>query len=81
MTIKRTNILTSVKSQIDNMKPDVIFSSMKNNEDTGDARLNRILVYNYSSSAKIYACGIQAGEDNFYVNSSIQVANVSLPSV
>ena len=77
----RTNILTSVKSQIDNMKPDVIFSSMKNNEDTGDARLNRILVYNYSSSAKIYACGIQAGEDNFYVNSSIQVANVSLPSV
>jgi hypothetical protein len=77
----RTNLLTRVKSQIDNMKPDVIFSPMKNNSDIGEAKLNRVLVYNYSSSAKIYACGIQTGEDNFYINSSIQVSNVSLPTI
>jgi len=73
----RTSLLTKVKSQIDTLKPDVIFSSMKNNDEIGDAKLNRVLVYNYSSSAKIYACGMQTGADNFYINSSIQVANVA----
>lgn len=77
----RTNLLTNVKSQIDNMKPDVIFTSMKNTDDTGKANMNKILQYNYTSTAKIYACGGQTGTDNFYINSSIQVANVYLPSV
>lgn len=74
----RTNLLTNLKSRVDDLKPDVIFTSMKNNEDTGHAKLNRILVYNYSSSAKIYACGLQCGPDNFYINSSIRTSDLTM---
>jgi hypothetical protein len=74
----RTNLLTNLKSRVDYLKPDVIFTSMKNTEDTGHAKLNRILVYNYSSSAKIYACGLQCGPDNFYINSSIRTSALTM---
>lgn len=74
----RTSILTNIKSQIDILKPDVIFSCMKNTADVGPMKLTKFLVYNYSSSAKIYACGLQSGPDNFFINSSIQVANLQL---
>jgi hypothetical protein len=77
----RTNLLTNVKSQIDELKPDVIFASMKNNDDVGEAKLNRILVYNYSSAAKIYACGIQTGPTNFYINSSFQTGMCDLEKI
>ena len=74
----RTNALTKIKSDIDNLKPDVIFASMKNSDDVGDVKLIKTLVYNYTSSAKIYACGIQTGPKYFHINSSIQTNMSSL---
>ena len=70
----RSNLLTNLKSSM--FKPDVIFSPMKNNEDIGHVQLDKILVYNYSSSATIYACGIQTGPKYFYISSSIQTETI-----
>jgi hypothetical protein len=68
----RTNALTKIKSGIDALKPDVIFASMKTNDDIGASQMKQSLVYNYSSSAILYGCGIQAGPKYFHINTSIQ---------
>lgn len=41
----RTNLLTTLKSKMDGLKPDVIFTSMKNSDDIGRVKLKQILVY------------------------------------
>jgi len=75
----RTNLLTNLKSNMTTrFDPDVIFSSMRNNDEIGDAKLKRILVHNFSSKAKIYGCGIQCGTDNFYIQSSIRTSAIDL---
>ena len=70
----RTNLLTNMKSNVNWLKPDVIFSSIKNDDSVGPLQINRISIYNYSSAAKIYACGLQVGQENFYINSCIQTS-------
>ena len=75
----KTNLLTNMKSNLTNrFDPDVIFSSMRNNDEIGDAKLKRILIHNFSSKAKIYGCGIQCGKDNFYIQSSIKTTAIDL---
>jgi hypothetical protein len=75
----RTDLMTNMKSNMTTMfVPDVIISSMRNNDEGGDAKLKRILVLNFSSKAKIYGCGIQCGPDTFYIQSSIRTSAIDL---
>jgi hypothetical protein len=75
----RTDLMTNMKSNMTTMfDPDVIFSSMRNNDEVGDAKLKRILAYNFTSKAKIYGCGIQCGPDTFYIQSSIRTSAIDL---
>jgi len=53
---------------------DVCFSLMKTNCDVGNMKKKKTLVYNYSSSSLIYACGLQTGPKYFYISSSIQTS-------